>query len=149
MKFKDVLNEKWKTQVDSWGDEIDVFINPSSKELKELIDDSGSGELKMLLTKKNELYAFVGDVEHRDIAAKLKLSTAGLVSVHHSAYNELSIYQTQSLDEFTPAAVKKHFKRLEKAYPLAWWNRIRELLNGNRSLGAESLKGVKLPKNFT
>ena len=70
MKFKDVLTEKWKNSVNVNGGTVEIFEDPSRKEIKDIMDHSyGTGSVRIGVTdsKNPKLYAWDPEFLHRHI----------------------------------------------------------------------------------
>lgn len=79
MKFERYLNEKFFSGFKQYGDEVEVFINPSSKEIKEIKDASSRGTIRFFANmKEKKVYMWNGDnAIHQDVVDSGLSPTSG------------------------------------------------------------------------
>ena len=78
MKFRDLINEKWKAFGMFRGEIKDVFENPTRKELREVLKNSKNNTLRLGITdeKKPTIYVWDGDIMHFEVERKNSLENS-------------------------------------------------------------------------
>ena len=115
-----LLQEKYLKSVTIKGVQgLEVFVNPSQKEMMEVVNSGGFKSAKGLVDKKGEMYVFTSDIEHRDMAKAIGLPINGLISIFVS-FNEgnIQVYQT-NLDDVPIRDSEKIYDRVVKKFPKA------------------------------
>lgn len=69
MRLQRYLKEKFYDAFKKWGDEVEIFMNPNSKEIKEIKSASGLGTIRFFANmKEKKVYMWNGDnAIHQDV----------------------------------------------------------------------------------
>lgn len=75
MRFNDLLNEKYKDSAYMHGTLVELFVNPSKKELRDIIkvDKYNTMRIGMSDKRKPVLYAWVGNTYHFEIEQQFNI----------------------------------------------------------------------------
>ena len=73
MRLAQYLNEKWTASIDrGYGETIEIFLNPSKKEIKEVTAWSGFGYRFLIDFKNKEFYVWTDSLFHEPVMEFLK-----------------------------------------------------------------------------
>jgi len=69
MKFKDILQEKYKETIEVDGMALPIFINPNKKELQDIMKENPFKSVRLGITDspRPTIYAWDGEVYHADM----------------------------------------------------------------------------------
>jgi len=121
MRFKEFyLNEKYyKTIKDQWGNTTELFINPSKKDISDVLKKSSFKAIKGVLDDKNNIYIFDTDNLHKEAyeeATKNKYKNTFIAMHYGKGEKVLEVFYSNG----KPTPKSKHKKvidRLKGVFP--------------------------------